>query len=154
MSIWDDRDEPVLRYLLENPPRHRILMTNSMSDQPDERLPKLSEAEFERAIETLTDAGYVAFRDLQHESGGGRYRIGFFVTGKGKQVVGAWPSFDVLGQPGELAAVLERLAELAPTAEEASNLRRAAKAIRKHGPAYVGALLKGALGAAVRGALA
>lgn len=72
--------------------------------------------------------------------------------GKGRQVV-AWPSFDALGQPGELAAVLDRLAELAPTAEEASNLRKAAEAVRTRVPTYAGALLKGALGAAVRGAL-
>jgi hypothetical protein len=45
------------------------------------------------------------------------------VTGAGKQALGLWPRFDALGSPAELAAVLEALAEEAPTEEERSNLK-------------------------------
>ena len=87
------------------------------------------------------------------DGGGGRFRQGFFVTGAGKQVLGDWPRFDALGQPQELAAVLDRLAEYAPTQEEATNYRRAASVLRRIAPPVLGALVKGALGAAARGAL-
>jgi hypothetical protein len=39
MSLWTDRDEPVLRWLDENTPRANILSTNQHSDQPDNRVP-------------------------------------------------------------------------------------------------------------------
>ncbi len=153
MSLWDERDEPVLRYLLDNPPFAGILWTNQFSDQPHEALPQLTEAQFDRAVETLTDAGYVTFDVLEGEGGDGRNRQGFLVTGAGKQAVGAWPHFDALGQPGELAAILERLAELAPTEEEATNFRKAAKVVRALAPTAVAALLKGGLYAAMHGGL-
>lgn len=153
MSLWEERDEPVLRFLLDNPPEHGILWTNSANTGPHKELPGLTEAEFERAVETLTDAGYVAFDLLENEGGGGRNRQHFFVTGEGKQVLGEWPRFDALGQPGELARVLERLGEIAPTEEEASYFRRAAAAVRGYAPTAVGALLKGSMGVAARGML-
>ena len=37
MSLWSERDEPVLRWLLANPPHANILYTNWMRDQPHER---------------------------------------------------------------------------------------------------------------------
>lgn len=153
-SVWEQRDEPVLRFLHDHPPRQGILWTNWLSEQPHASVPQLTEAEFERAVQTLHDAGYVACDLEQGEGGGGRYRQRFFVTGRGKQALGEWPRFDALRKPAELAAVLERLAELAPTEEEASNFRKTAGLLRRGGTVALGALMKGALGAAMRGALA
>jgi hypothetical protein len=153
VSVWEQRDEPVLRFLHDNPPDQGILWTNWLSEEPHADLPHVTKAEFERAVQTLHDAGYVSWESQEGEGGGGRYRQRLFVTGRGKQVLGEWPRFDALGDPGELAAVLERLAELAPTEEEASNFRKTAGLLRRGGTVALGALMKGALGAAMRGAL-
>ena len=57
MTVWDERDEPVLRHLNDQPPTDGILWTNWLSDGPHADLPDLTEAQFERAVETLRDAG-------------------------------------------------------------------------------------------------
>jgi hypothetical protein len=154
VTVWAERDEPVLRFLNEQPPADGILWTNWLSEQPHADVPALTEAQFERAIETLHDAGYVTWEYQEGEGSGGRFRQGFFVTGAGKQVLGDWPRFDALGQPQELATLLDALADLAPTEEEASNYRRAAGVLRRVAPGVLSALMKGALGAVVRGTLA
>ena len=50
----------------------------------------------------------------------------FQVTGRGQQALGEWPLFDQIASPETLALLLERLAEEAPSDEEANNLRKAA----------------------------
>jgi hypothetical protein len=74
----------------------------------------------------------------------------FLVTGTGKQALGLWPRFDALGSPSELAAILEALADSAPTEEEASNLKRAARAMRRAAPGVIRGLAEAGLGAAAR----
>lgn len=153
MGVWERRDEPALRFLQNNPPNEGILSTDWLSPEPHWDLPDLTQAEFELAVQTLGDVDYVAWDAEQGEGGGGRYRFGFFVTGAGKQVLGEWPRFDALGEPGELAAVLDRLAAMAPTEEEASNYRKTAAVVRRGSTVALGALMKGALGAAMHGML-
>jgi hypothetical protein len=153
VSIWERRDLPVLRFLNEHPPYQAMLETNWLGEEVHPDFPHLTHAEVEGAVQTLHDAGYVAWKGEQTDGSGGRLRFDFLVTGSGKQVLGEWPRFDALGEPGELAAVLERLAELAPTEEEASNYRRTAALLRRGGGFALGALMKGALGAAVQGTL-
>jgi hypothetical protein len=148
-----ERDELVLSWLDDNPPRANILYTNWISDAPHEGLPQLSQARFHRAVETLSDAGYVSCEVASASSGGRVSWTRFQVTGAGKQALGLWPRFDALGSPGELAAILEALAETAPTEEEASNLKRAAASIRRAAPGVIRSLAKAALGAAARGGL-
>jgi hypothetical protein len=150
MSLWSERDEPVLRWLAENPPRANFLTTNWLSDDPDERLPQLTRADFHLAVETLHDAGYVSSDGGSYESGGGVHFALFQVTGAGKQALGLWPQFDALGSPGELAAILDALADSAPTEEEASNLKRAANAVRRGAPAVIRGLAEAGLSAAAR----
>lgn len=65
-------------------------------------------------------------------------------------VLGLWPRFDVLGSPGEPAAILEGLADNAPTEEQASNLKTAAKTVRSAGPAVLRGLAEAGLSAAAR----
>jgi hypothetical protein len=153
MSLWTERDEPVLRWLSENPPHGNFLSTNWMHDGPDERLPQLTQAGFHRAVETLHDAGYVSSDGGMYESGGGVHFALFQVTGAGKQALGLWPRFDALGEPAELAAILDALAENAPTEEEASNLKRAANAVRKTAPGVIRGLVVTGLSVGARGLL-
>ena len=150
MSVWERRDRPVLQYLANYPPAHGVLFTQRWNDAPRADVPQLTEAEVHRAVETLKDAGYVVDEGGEGEGGGGSAWFGLQVTGAGKQQLGLWPRFDALGSPGELAQVLEALAEEAAIDEERSNLRRAAEVVRRRGPEAVRSVLAGALGAYAR----
>lgn len=123
MTLWSERDEPVLRWFLENPPVDGMLRIHALSDQPFDSLPGLTQPQVYLAIETLRDAGFLASDDGKWSSGGGFTITHIQVTGKGKQSLGLWPKFDALGSPGELASLLDALADDAPTEEEASNLK-------------------------------
>ncbi len=146
MTVWTDIDGPVLAALDASPPEHGMLQTNWLVDTERHGI-GVSEQDFHLAVERLHDAGYVSYERWEWEGSGGVYWMGFFVTGRGKQALGEWPLFDALGDPTELAALLERLAADAPTEEEASNLRGAASIVRRFGPG----LLKGALKGVVIG---
>lgn len=150
MSVWEARDLPVLLFLSENPSDDGMLWTHQLSDQPRSDLPQLSELDFLRSVQTLRDADYVDWSSTSAEGGGTRFFSDFQVTGAGKQVLGLWPRFDALGSPGELASVLEALAEDAATEEERSNLQRAAGAVRRTGPEVVRSALVGVLSGLAR----
>lgn len=155
MTLWDERDEPVLRWFLENPPEGGILRIWGIAglghgDAPFERIPKLTQAEVCLAIETLRDAGFLASSHGEWSSQGGYTLTHIQVTGRGKQVLGLWPRFDALGSPGELAAILEGLADNAPNEEEASNLKKAARTARTAAPAVLRALTEAGLSAAAK----
>jgi hypothetical protein len=155
MSVWTDRDEPVLRWLLENPPQGGVLRIWGISglghgDAPFGGIPSLTQAQVYLAIETLRDAGYLASLPGEWSTQGGYAMTQIQVTGSGKQVLGLWPRFDVLESPGKLAAILEGLADNAPTEEEASNLKTAAKTVRSAVPAVLRGLAEAGLSAAAR----
>jgi hypothetical protein len=150
VTLWNTRDEPVLRWLLESPPEAGILRINSQGEEPHDALPDLSQAQVYRGIETLRDAGYLAGDDGKWSSGGGYTLTRIQVTGAGKQALGLWPRFDALGSPAELADILDALADNAPTEEEASNLKRAASAVRRAAPTVVRGLAEAGLSAAAR----
>jgi hypothetical protein len=155
VSVWDERDHPVLRFLADQEHQGWMLETASRSHEPHPDLPQLTRAEFHRAVETLDDAGFVHYTNIEREGSpevGGVWWQDFILTGEGKQALGDWPYFDALGQPETLAAILERLAEYAPTEEEAQNYRRTATAIRALG-AGARAAITGAISATVRGEL-
>src|SRR5262249_39987230 len=99
---------------------------------------------------TLRDAGYLASSPGKRASQGGYTMTQIQVTGRGKQALGLWPRFDALGSPGELAGILEGLADNAPTAEEASNLHKAPRAVGDAAPAALRALAEAGLSAAAR----
>ena len=88
----------------------------------------------------------------QLSGGGGALWTHFQVTGAGKQALGLSPKFDALGSPGELADILDALADNAPTEEESSNLKRAAAAVRRAAPGVVRGIAAG-LGAGARAVL-
>jgi hypothetical protein len=158
MTLWAERDEPVLRWLLENPPNGGVLRIWGISglahgDAPFEGIPNLTQAQVYLAIETLRDAGYLASAAGEWSSGGGYTMTHIQVTGRGKQALGLWPRFDSLGEPDDFAAILEGLSAHAPTEEEASNLKTAARAARSAAPALLRALAEAGFSAAARHAL-
>lgn len=137
MSLWLERDEPVLRHLAANPPEDGMLEAQPASDAPHAELRHLTEAEFLRSVLTLGDAGYLAWRQGKGKGGGILYFTQVQVTGAGKQVLGLWPHFEALGSPAALAALLDRMADEAATEEERSNLRRAGEAVKHTAPELV-----------------
>ena len=153
MSLWDERDEPVLRHLAGHPPQNNVLTTHRFATAPHDGMPALTQAQVHRAIETLHDAGYVSSDGEQLSGGGGALWTHFQVTGAGKQALGLWPKFDALGSPGELADILDALADNAPTEEESSNLKRAAAAVRRAAPGVVRGIAVAGLGAGARAVL-
>jgi hypothetical protein len=130
MTVWERRDLPVLRALAASDDenvRQGFLHLSTTEEKPLGL--DLTTEEVYDAVLTLRDARYIE-GDLQHEGGGGALITHFQVTGRGQQALGEWPLFDQLASPETLALLLERLAEEAPSDEEAQNLRRAASYAR------------------------
>ena len=153
MSIWSERDLPVLRYLHEHPPHHDMLSTNWQSKEPHPDLPALTEQDVHVAVETLVDEGLVSYRNDSRNTAGGVHWIDIQVTGAGLQALGQWPVFDMLSSPEELGLLLDGLAEMAATEDEESNLRQAARTARAKSAEAVRSVAASALGAIVRSQL-
>lgn len=71
MTLWEERDLPVLRGLLENPPADGVLRIHALSEEPYEPLPALTQAQAYVAVETLRDARNLGADDGKWSSGGG-----------------------------------------------------------------------------------
>lgn len=91
MSLWTDRDLPVLRFLYDHPPYEGMFETDRLSGEPHSDLPQLTKQDVHVAVETLHDAGYLDFANREGESAGGVLWMDVLVTGAGKQVLGEWP---------------------------------------------------------------
>jgi hypothetical protein len=152
-TVWERRDLPVLQALAtteDDNLRHGFLNLDRHSATNALGL-DLSAGDIHDAIEALHDVGYVE-GNVQYEAGGGRSALytQLRVTGRGQQALGEWPLFDEIASPTTLALFLERLAEEAPTDEEASSLRRAATYVRKLGVATLRTAVTGSLVALAR----
>jgi hypothetical protein len=144
MTVWERRDFPVLQALAKSGDenvRNGFLHVSRRGTAP--LAIELSPDEIHESILALGDADYVDF-SLQY-SGGGATFTQLHVTGRGQQALGEWPLFDEIASPDTLALLLERLAEEAPSDEEADNLRRAAQYARSLGAASLRALAVSAL---------
>jgi len=82
MSVWDERDRPVLTHLLMHPPHHGVLWVDTRRDAPRPDFPALSDNDFHLAVETLHDAGYVTWTYSEAEGGGTRQYQDFMVHGR------------------------------------------------------------------------
>ena len=150
MSVWTERDLPVLEALTNAPTeetRHGFL---SLGDGAGESLGlELDDAVIHDALLTLRDADYLAF-EIGYESGGGAMITHLAITGPGMQALGEWPLFDAATSPATIALLLEQLAPEAPSEQESTNLRKAAGYIGKLAPATFRQLAVGAVTAAVK----
>ena len=130
MSLWETRDHPVLRAIADSNDDdilHGFLQVGG--GQARRRLSlELSDEEIYTALLVLGDAGYLT-GELNHESGDSAFFTKLRVTGAGHQALGEWPLFGD-PSPATLAALLEQLADEAPTTEEATNARRASHFVR------------------------
>jgi hypothetical protein len=153
-DYWADRALPVLQ-ALQSPtdPSVRDGFLSLGRGRAEKNLAvALSDDSVHDTILQLADAGYVAFKDITYEGGGGAHISGLHVTGRGLQVLGQWPRFEVLVSPPTLAALLETLADYAPQ-DEAEDMRRAASFVRRVGASTLKSLAFGAGSQLLRGAL-
>ncbi len=126
MTIWERRDLPVLRALADTEDDNILQVVLQLSSEEKTPLElDLTTGEVYDAVLTLMDAGYIE-GELKHEGGSSALVTDLQVTGRGLQALGEWPLFDQLASPETLAQLLERMAEEAPTVEEAGYLHRAA----------------------------
>jgi hypothetical protein len=155
MTVWEQRDLPVLRALATSEDDQvRSGFVSVRVGGPGEHLGlDLDGAAVHDAILALADAGYVEAANLSYETGPGAIFTGLRVTGRGQQALGEWPLFVEIASPDTLALLLERLAEEAPTEEEAANMRKAADYVRSVAGGALRALATGALAQAARIAL-
>lgn len=151
MTIWEERDLPVLHFLAGRSVQQELFTTHRYAEEPHSELPELSERDVYRAVTTLVDADFLTYGEREPEGGGDVMWIDLRVTGLGKQVLGEWPLFAALGDPAQLAELLERLAERASTDEEEGNFRAGAKGIRQVAGTVLRELVVGAGIAASRG---
>ena len=155
MTVWERRDLPVLQALATS--RDDNVRSGFVSLHPGTQSEHLGldldGAEIHDAILALADAGYVEAANLSYETGPGAIFTGLRVTGRGQQALGEWPLFAEITSPDTLAVLLERLAEEAPTDEEAASMRAAAGYARTVGAGALRALASGALAQLARVAM-
>ena len=147
MTVWEQRDLPVLRALaaLDLDSHAAQWLSMRPGSRENELGLDLDGGDLYDSILTLGDAGYVE-GNLHMETGPSASFTGVRVTGRGHQALGEWPLFDEIASPATLAALLERLAEEAPSDDEADAMRQSAR--------YVGSIGGDALRAIATGALA
>ncbi len=152
MTVWERRDLPVLQALATSEDdyvRQGYVMLGAGRGSNSLGL-ELNDGEIHDSILALQDAGYVDF-NRQYESGPGAHFTNFAITGRGQQALGEWPLFDTIASPETMALMLERLAEEAPSDEEAENLRRAARYVRTLSGPALRAFATGAIATLARG---
>ena len=128
MNAWERRDLPVLAALANTEDQHVRSGYLDISLAQKTLGLDLTNSEIHDAVLTLGDAGYVGY-DIGYETGNGGLFTQLKVTGRGKQALGDWPLFTEV-TPMTLAALLDRLADEAPTDQEADNAHQAATYIR------------------------
>ncbi len=154
-DYWTDRALPVLR-ALEAPTDPYFADTRILSlrhRRPEGALDlALSDDAVYDTILQLDDAGYVEYHEISREGGGGAHIIGLRVSGRGLQVLGEWPRFELLISPLTFAALIEALADYA-TDEEATWMRQAADTVKGVGITAFRSLALGTGGQLARNAL-
>lgn len=151
MTVWTERDLPVLQAIAsadDDHLREGFLFIGGETDQLGLGMEPLDAID---SVLTLRDAGYLTFRDAQETFGNPNLHLtGLAVTGAGMQALGEWPSFDAVATPELLAALLERLAPEAPTADETTATRAAAGYVRSVAPGVLRSVVTGTVSALLR----
>ncbi len=151
MSVWTERDLPVLEALAAPDDKHLRLGYLSIGHGRGSEALRvtLNDDAIYDSLLTLRDACYVEF-DMQLETGPGAHFTQLAITGAGYQALGEWPLFDEITSPETIARLLEHLAEEAPTQDETQNMRRAAHYVRSLGGDAFRRFVVGAVAAVIR----
>jgi hypothetical protein len=135
INQWEERALPVLK-ALSSPSDPQIrdgILTLGLHRGASVGV-DLPDAVIYDTVLQLNDLEYVEFKEARFSHPGTWTFLGFRVTGRGLQVLGEWPRFEVLISPATLAALIERLADYAAP-EESQPMKRAAAVVRRVGAA-------------------
>ena len=154
-DYWTDRAVPVLR-AIQSPldsqfDQSRILSLDRGRAEKSLGVALSDDVVYDTILQ-LGDAGYVEYNDITLHHPAGAHIMGLRLTGRGMQVLGEWPRFELLVSPLTFAALLDALADFAPE-EEARAMRRASEIVKKMAAATLRSLVLGAGGQLARNAL-
>jgi hypothetical protein len=151
LSVWTDRDLPVLQALAAAPDEAvREGFLELGHGQGAEALGlDLDDALIHDSLLTLREAGYVDF-EVGYSMGPGAHTTQLAVMGAGMQALGEWPLVEAAASPETIALLLEQLAPEAPSEEESANMKRAATYVRGLAPATFRSLATGVAAAIIR----
>ncbi len=153
-EYWDERALPVLQAPRTRDAAYGAASTIKLVKGHGNDLGlALPAGVIQETILQIAEAGYVEC-DVTHEIGGGHGMIfaGPRVTGRGLQILGEWPRFEVMISPATLATLVETLAEYA-TPDDAEQMHHAAAVIRRIATTGLRSVVFGAGGQLLRHAL-
>jgi hypothetical protein len=153
-DYWTERAVPILK-ALETPADPQLAQSKILSlghgGAQALGVDLADDAVYDTILQ-LGDAEYVSWDELSRSGGRGAHFLGLRVTGRGLQVLGQWPRFELLISPLTFAALLDALADYAPD-DEAKSMRRAADIVRSIAATAFKSLILGAGGQLARNAL-
>jgi hypothetical protein len=126
MTLWQEVDEPVLRWLAGERSSFINGWQLKLTIRPDpprsEEVPGLDERQVDGALVRLRDHGLVDGK--REEFGAFAVWSRLRVTGVGQQILGEWPELDRLNSAEGLRLLFDRMADEAENPEERSGLKR------------------------------
>lgn len=134
MALWDDIDEPVLRWVHALPPILEQERTYEMAiREPVEchDIPGLRSDDVHASLVRLLDHKLISAENTHHSAGARWYSLR--VSVQGLVVLGEWPDLDRVASVASLQLLLQEFAEASETSEEKTALRRAVGAIGRIG---------------------
>lgn len=134
MALWDDIDEPVLRWVSCLPPildqdrTYDFAVHDALESQD---VPGLRSDDVHNSLGRLRDYGLIKAECTEDNSGAKWYSLR--VTADGLVVLGQWPDIDRVTSVTGLQFLLQQFADAADDNEERSALRRAMGAVGRLG---------------------
>ena len=116
MSVFSDRALPVLQALASSDDEHvkAGFLTVGHGRAATSLGVPLEDGVIHDTLLALGDVDYVEWSGIAYETGPGAHFHGLRVTGRGQQVLGQWPFFELMITPSTLALTVDRLVEAAP----------------------------------------
>jgi hypothetical protein len=153
-DYWTERAVPILKALetpLDPQFAHSKILSLGHGGAHALGLELSDEAVFDTILQ-LGDADYVSWDELDLSGGRSAHFLGLRLTGRGLQVLGQWPRFELLVSPLTFAALLDALADYAPE-DDANSIRGAADIVRSVAATAFRSLIFGAGGQLARNAV-
>lgn len=127
VSTWTEIDEPVLRWLREEPPSFlpetwNLRLGLRRSVEPPDEVAGLDSEQMDLALTRLFDHGLIDGR--RQETVGYAYWSALRLTARGMQILGEWPNLDQLASALGMKALLDEIAMSAEDPEDKRALRR------------------------------
>lgn len=140
MTLWEERDRPVLQFLFENKPAREWFSPRGHASELG-----LTKDEINLAMQALKDDGCIAWANDYGDNEGGFDFSDILVLGNGMRELNQWPSSSETGlTPERFASMLERVGRGAPS-EAAKGISRYASRARTLGLDAFGKVVTAAL---------